>query len=86
MNKLISVSFLLFKKLTRFNFQAETGEETTSSQGEWEEYNDTLNDVLTWLAQAEKNLNAQSMISNDVDEVKDQFHEHEVGRYLTIIP
>ena len=60
------------------NIQAEAGEETTSSQGEWEDYNDTLNEVLTWLEQAEKKLKAQSQISNDVDVVKDQFHEHEV--------
>lgn len=64
--------------------QAEAGEETTSSQGEWEDYNDTLTEVLTWLEQAEKNLKAQAQISNDVDEVKDQFHEHEVSYVNTI--
>lgn len=37
-----------------------------------------MTEVLTWLEQAEKNLKAQAQISNDVDEVKDQFHEHEV--------
>lgn len=58
--------------------QAEPGEETTSSQGEWEDYNDTLTEVLTWLEKAEKQLKGQAKISNDVDVVKDQFHEHEV--------
>ena len=58
--------------------QAEAGEETTSSQGEWEDYNDTLMEVLGWLEKAEKQLKGQAKISTDVDEVKDQFHEHEV--------
>ena len=62
--------------------QAEAGEETTSSQGEWEDYNDTLMEVLGWLEKAEKQLKGQAKISNDVDEVKDQFHEHEVRFWI----
>ncbi|XP_028414557.1 dystrophin-like isoform X10 [Dendronephthya gigantea] len=64
-------------KVTQNTYEAEPGEETTSSQGEWEDYNDTLTEVLTWLEKAEKQLKGQAKISNDVDVVKDQFHDHE---------
>jgi dystrophin len=37
-----------------------------------------LTEVLSWLEKAEKQLKGQAKISNDVDVVKDQFHEHEV--------
>ena len=69
---------LLINFLRCIVLQAEPGEETTSSQGEWEDYNETLTEVLTWLEKAETQLKSQAKISNDVDVVKDQFHEHEV--------
>ena len=59
-------------------FQALPGEEKTSSPGEWRDYYEKLNDVLAWLEKAEKQLNSQAKISDDVDVVKDQFHEYEV--------
>lgn len=34
--------------------------------------------VLTWLLSAEDGLQAQPPISNHVEEVKEQFHTHEV--------
>ena len=40
--------------------------------------------MLGWLEKAEKQLKGQAKISNDVDEVKDQFHEHEVRNKIKI--
>lgn len=40
--------------------------------------------VLTWLLSAEDGLQAQPSISNHVEEVKEQFHTHEVGAPLKI--
>lgn len=41
-------------------------------------YQTALEEVLTWLLSAEDSLQAQGDISNDVEEVKEQFHTHEV--------
>ena len=46
---------------------------------EWEDYNSALQDVLNWLSQAERTLESQENISDDVDAVKKQFHGHEVS-------
>ena len=46
---------------------------------EWEDYNTALQDVLNWLSQAERTLESQERISDNVDAVKKQFHGHEVG-------
>lgn len=35
--------------------------------------------VLTWLLSAEDGLQGQPAISNNVEEVKEQFHTHEVS-------
>lgn len=35
--------------------------------------------VLTWLLSAEDGLQGQPPISNNVEEVKEQFHTHEVS-------
>ena len=51
---------------------------------EWEDYNDTLAQVLTWLEQAEGQLKQQEPVSNNVDKVKDQFREHEVMQFVTV--
>lgn len=45
---------------------------------EWDDYNETLNQVLAWLLQAETQLKQQENISDQVDQVKEQFREHEV--------
>lgn len=41
-------------------------------------YQTTLEEVLTWLLSAEDALQMQEDVSDDVEEVKDQFHTHEV--------
>lgn len=41
-------------------------------------YQTTLEEVLTWLLSAEDALQVQEEVSDDVEEVKDQFHTHEV--------
>ncbi|XP_066527919.1 utrophin-like isoform X3 [Hoplias malabaricus] len=40
-------------------------------------YQVTLEEVLTWLLSAEDTLHIQEEVSDDVEEVKDQFHTHE---------
>ncbi|XP_058515061.1 dystrophin isoform X1 [Ochotona princeps] len=40
-------------------------------------YQTALEEVLSWLLSAEDTLQAQREISNDVEEVKEQFHTHE---------
>ncbi|KAF4078503.1 hypothetical protein AMELA_G00199850 [Ameiurus melas] len=40
-------------------------------------YQATLEEVLTWLLSAEDALQIQDEVSDDVEEVKDQFHTHE---------
>ncbi|XP_078147159.1 dystrophin isoform X1 [Centroberyx gerrardi] len=42
-----------------------------------ESYQAALEEVLTWLLSAEDGLQAQPPISNQVEEVKEQFHTHE---------
>ena len=46
---------------------------------EWDDYNETLTQVLTWLMQAETQLKQQEPVSENVDKVKEQFREHEVS-------
>lgn len=41
-------------------------------------YQANLEEVLTWLLSAEDTLQMQDDVSDDVEEVKDQFHAHEV--------
>lgn len=41
-------------------------------------YQTTLEEVLTWLLSAEDALHIQDEVSDDVEEVKEQFHTHEV--------
>ncbi|XP_075869628.1 utrophin isoform X3 [Nelusetta ayraudi] len=40
-------------------------------------YQTTLEEVLTWLLSAEDTLQVQDEVSDDVEEVKEQFHTHE---------
>lgn len=42
-------------------------------------YQTTLEEVLTWLLSAEDALHIQDEVSDDVEDVKEQFHMHEVG-------
>lgn len=41
-------------------------------------YQTTLEEVLTWLLSAEDALQIQDEVSDDVEDVKEQFHTHEV--------
>ena len=43
-----------------------------------ESYQSNMENVLTWLLEAEGHLDNQEPISANVDEVKEQFHTHEV--------
>uniref|UniRef100_A0AAY4EC56 Utrophin n=1 Tax=Denticeps clupeoides TaxID=299321 RepID=A0AAY4EC56_9TELE len=49
--------------------------EVEGAELEW--YQVTLEEVLTWLLSAEDDLQSQKEISEDVEEVKKQFHTHE---------
>lgn len=71
--------------------QPETPSTLTETEGEMEGsvldvdldgYQTTLEEVLTWLLSAEDTLQMQDEVSNDVEEVKDQFHTHEVGVWV----
>ncbi|MGH0119294.1 UNVERIFIED_CONTAM: hypothetical protein FKN15_025765, partial [Acipenser sinensis] len=42
-------------------------------------YQSALEEVLTWLLSAEDALHTHGDVSSDVEEVKEQFHTHEVG-------
>lgn len=47
-------------------------------------YQTTLEEVLTWLLSAEDALQMQEEVSDNVEEVKDQFHTHEVWEHLQL--
>lgn len=47
-------------------------------------YQTALEEVLSWLLSAEDTLQAQGEISNDVEEVKEQFHTHEVKQNIDL--
>ncbi|XP_069014301.1 utrophin isoform X1 [Embiotoca jacksoni] len=64
----------------------ETPSTLTETEGEMEaslqevdldSYQTTLEEVLTWLLSAEDALQIQDEVSDDVEEVKEQFHTHE---------
>ncbi len=71
----------------------ETPSTLTETEGEMEgsplevdldSYQTTLEEVLTWLLSAEDALHIQDEVSDDVEEVKEQFHTHEVGGDLQL--
>lgn len=49
-----------------------------SSETNLESYQTELEEVISWLLSAEDSLQAQGELSIDVEEVKEQFHIHEV--------
>uniref|UniRef100_A0A3Q2CMS0 Calponin-homology (CH) domain-containing protein n=1 Tax=Cyprinodon variegatus TaxID=28743 RepID=A0A3Q2CMS0_CYPVA len=64
----------------------ETPSTLTETEGEMDDsllevdldgYQTTLEEVLTWLLSAEDALHVQDEVSDDVEEVKEQFHTHE---------
>ncbi|KAM4713317.1 utrophin isoform 3-T3 [Anableps anableps] len=68
------------------SLRPETPSTLTETEGEMDgsllevdldSYQTTLEEVLTWLLSAEDALHIQDEVSDDVEEVKDQFHTHE---------
>ncbi|KAG2468093.1 UTRO protein, partial [Polypterus senegalus] len=57
--------------------RAETPSTVTEIEVDLDSYQMTLEEVLTWLLSAEDTLHMQDEISEDVEEVKEQFHTHE---------
>ncbi|KAJ8355724.1 hypothetical protein SKAU_G00185180 [Synaphobranchus kaupii] len=57
--------------------RAETPSTVTEVEVDLDGYQATLEEVLTWLLSAEDSLQMQDDVSEDVEEVKDQFHTHE---------
>ncbi|KAM5221589.1 dystrophin isoform 1-T1 [Ctenodactylus gundi] len=53
------------------------GSSLMESEVNLDSYQTALEKVLSWLLSAEDTLQAQGEISNDVEEVKEQFHTHE---------
>ncbi|KAJ0060835.1 hypothetical protein NL108_001690, partial [Boleophthalmus pectinirostris] len=51
--------------------------ELSFSEVDLDTYQTTLEEVLTWLLSAEDTLHVQEEVSDDVEEVKEQFHTHE---------
>ena len=54
--------------------------EHKSSDVDISAYQEVLEGVLAWLLEAEECLKSQGDIATDVQQVKDQFHKHEVSR------
>uniref|UniRef100_A0A8C7QRZ1 Utrophin n=1 Tax=Oncorhynchus mykiss TaxID=8022 RepID=A0A8C7QRZ1_ONCMY len=52
-------------------------EEEVGMEVDLDSYQATLEEVLTWLLSAEDSLQVQEEVSEDVEEVKEQFHTHE---------
>lgn len=59
--------------------RAETPSTVTEVDMDLDSYQVALEEVLTWLLYAEDTFQEQEDISNDVEEVKEQFATHEVG-------
>ncbi|XP_056437384.1 utrophin-like isoform X1 [Gadus chalcogrammus] len=57
--------------------EEEEEEEGILQEVDLDSYQATLEEVLTWLLSAEDTLHMQDEVSDDVEEVKDQFHTHE---------
>uniref|UniRef100_UPI0037E8DCF8 utrophin isoform X4 n=1 Tax=Semicossyphus pulcher TaxID=241346 RepID=UPI0037E8DCF8 len=57
--------------------ETEGGVEGSLLEVDLDTYQTTLEEVLTWLLSAEDALHIQDEVSDDVEEVKDQFHTHE---------
>uniref|UniRef100_A0AAY4C9L7 Calponin-homology (CH) domain-containing protein n=1 Tax=Denticeps clupeoides TaxID=299321 RepID=A0AAY4C9L7_9TELE len=68
----LSEGFAAFQALAQ---EVEQVVEVEGAELEW--YQVTLEEVLTWLLSAEDDLQSQKEISEDVEEVKKQFHTHE---------
>ena len=73
-------NYITFCKIILFDYQSVESLGSTDSEGSEEvmNYQEALESVLAWLLEAEDNLHKQAEISEDVQQVKQQFHTHEV--------
>ena len=71
---------ILVRRFFVFHYQSVESLGSTDSDGSEEvmNYQEALESVLAWLLEAEDNLHKQAEISEDVQQVKQQFHTHEV--------
>ncbi|XP_062906974.1 dystrophin isoform X1 [Mobula hypostoma] len=65
------------QQLMESSVEKPAGSSTVESEVDLDSYQTALELVLTWLLSAEDSLQAQGAISDDVEEVKEQFHAHE---------
>lgn len=61
------------------NSRAETPSTVTEVDMDLDSYQIALEEVLTWLLSAEDTFHEQEDITDDVEEVKEQFGTHEVS-------
>ncbi|XP_067848893.1 dystrophin isoform X11 [Heptranchias perlo] len=64
-------------KLSESSVEKPAGSSLMEREVDLDSYQTTLEMVLTWLLSAEDSLQAQGEVSDDVEEVKEQFHAHE---------
>uniref|UniRef100_UPI00398ED900 dystrophin isoform X4 n=1 Tax=Pristiophorus japonicus TaxID=55135 RepID=UPI00398ED900 len=64
-------------KLSEPSLEKPAGSALMESEVDLDSYQTALEVVLTWLLSAEDSLQAQGEVSDDVEEVKEQFHGHE---------
>ncbi|XP_069746216.1 dystrophin isoform X6 [Narcine bancroftii] len=64
-------------KLMESSAEKPVGSSLVETEVDLDSYQTALEIVLTWLLTAEDSLQAQSEVSDDVEEVKEQFHAHE---------
>ncbi|XP_051871046.1 dystrophin isoform X2 [Pristis pectinata] len=65
------------KKLMESSVEKPVGSSPVETEVDLDSYQTALEVVLTWLLSAEDSLQAQGAVSDDVEEVKEQFHAHE---------
>ncbi|XP_032889087.1 dystrophin isoform X3 [Amblyraja radiata] len=65
------------QKLMESSVEKPIGSPAVETEVDLDSYQTALEVVLTWLLSAEDSLQAQGAVSDDVEEVKEQFHSHE---------
>ncbi|XP_067848894.1 dystrophin isoform X12 [Heptranchias perlo] len=65
------------QQLSESSVEKPAGSSLMEREVDLDSYQTTLEMVLTWLLSAEDSLQAQGEVSDDVEEVKEQFHAHE---------
>ncbi|XP_078264997.1 dystrophin isoform X3 [Rhinoraja longicauda] len=65
------------QQLTESSVEKPVGSPAVETEVDLDSYQTALEVVLTWLLSAEDSLQAQGAVSDDVEEVKEQFHAHE---------